>query len=60
MEFNPLQDLPMGFGMALVQNEDALKRFSAMDQTQRQIILDHTHEIKSKSEMKAFVNGIGM
>lgn len=60
MEFNPLQDLPMGFGMALVQNEPALKRFSAMDKTQQQIILDHTHQIQSKSEMQDFVNSIGM
>lgn len=58
MEFNPLRDLPMGFGMALVQNEKAMRRFAGMDEAQRRQILDRTGEIKSSSEMKAFVDGI--
>lgn len=58
MNQNPLRDLPMGFGMALMQNNAALQKYTAMDQSQQQKLLDHTHEIKSKSEMKAFVDSI--
>lgn len=53
-----MRDLPMGFGMALAQNEKALNCFSHMTQQQKQEVLRQTHTIQSKAEMKAFVNSL--
>jgi len=51
----PIQDLPMGFGMALLQNEDAALRFYALPQSQQEDIISKTRNIASKSEMRAYV-----
>ena len=58
MNENPLNGLPMGFGMALAQNEKALSCFSNMSEQQKKEVIDKTHSIKSKKEMKAFVNNL--
>ncbi len=55
-EINPMKDLPMGFGMALAQNPEAMNRFAALPEEQQRRIVDGTHAIHSKSEMKAYVN----
>lgn len=55
---DPMKDLPMGFGMALMQNEAAFQKFSEMPETQQKKVLEQTHSIKSKEEMKSFVNGL--
>ena len=55
---NPMRDLPMGFGMALMQNEAALHRFEAMTHAQQEQILAKTHAVSSKSEMLALVSSI--
>lgn len=52
---NPMRDLPMGFGMALLQDPQALQRFQSMSHGQQQEVLQHTHSIQSKPEMQAFV-----
>ena len=52
---NPMQDLPMGFGMALLQDPQATRTFYAMFPTQQREILLRTHTISSKAEMRAFV-----
>ena len=51
-------DVPMGLGMALVQNRDALKKFSDMTDSQRKKIIDGTHNIRSSEEMEVYVQGI--
>lgn len=53
-----LQDLPIGFGMALLQNRDSASYFDALPEAERRRIIDKTHSINSKEEMKAFVNNI--
>jgi len=55
---NPLTDLPMGFGMALLQNEKAMHRFNAMSKMQQKEILAQTEFIQSKQEMAIFVDQI--
>lgn len=52
-------DIPLGLGMALAQNIDALNRFVALSSEQRQSVIGHTHQIQSKQEMVAFVQQIG-
>lgn len=56
--FNPMVDLPMGLGMALSQDLNAMKYFSSLSPDQQRDIIDQTHRITSKSEMKQFVNGL--
>lgn len=51
-----MTELPMGFGMALAQNAQALNCFSNMSKSQQQAVIDKTHTIQSKEEMQAFVN----
>lgn len=58
-DFNPLANLPMGFGMALMQNENAMRRFAAMSNEEQQTVLSQTHTLQSKKEMQAFVNHLG-
>ncbi|MBP1737532.1 MAG: hypothetical protein H6Q60_1413 [Oscillospiraceae bacterium] len=55
-----LQDLPMGFGMALLQNQDAAAYFDALSEAERRRLLDKTHSIQSKQEMQAFVDDLHM
>lgn len=54
---NPVNgpDIPMGLGMALAQNKLAMEAFSTMTPVQQQAVIDHTHSIQSKKEMKAYV-----
>lgn len=47
MNINPMKDLPMGFGMALMQNKQALQCFSELPEDKKQQILNQTHSIFS-------------
>lgn len=58
-DFNPLADLPMGFGMALMQNENVMRRFAAMSDEEQKSVLSQTHTNQSKKGMQAFVNHMG-
>lgn len=51
-------EMPMGLGMALAKNLTALDKFSKMSTSQKLAVVDHTHQINSKSEMQAFVRDI--
>lgn len=51
-------ELPLGFGMALIQNPQAFAAFSRMSNAQHQSIIDGTHSIASKHEMHAYVDSI--
>jgi len=51
-------EIPLGLGMALAQNGDALTHFAALSAERKQEIIEHTHGISSKNEMRAFVNSI--
>ena len=52
-------EVPMGLGMALAQNVEAMQVFSAMSPAQQQAIIDRTHSVNSKKEMQALVSQIG-
>jgi hypothetical protein len=53
---NDFQDLPMGFGMALMQNQDAVVYFGSLSETKRQHLINKARDIDSKEEMQAFVD----
>ena len=56
---NPLADLPLGFGMALSQDLSAMERFSSLSPDQQRDLIEQTHRITSRAEMKAFVRRLG-
>ena len=58
-EINPMRDLPMGFGMALAQNPEAMARFSALSPEAKKRVVDGTHASQSKREMAASGNHVG-
>ncbi len=49
-------ELPLGFGMALAENETAMKRFEQLSNIEKQELAEQTHSVTSKKEMKALVN----
>ena len=51
-------DLPLGFGMALVQNEPAMKRFKMLSESQKAEIISKSHSVNSKQEMQNLVNSL--
>ena len=51
-------DIPMGFGMALAQNPDAMDVFSGLTQDQRRRVLEKTGRIRSKEEMRSYVDSL--
>lgn len=52
-------ELPLGFGIALAQNDKALKKFGKLDERQRQRFLYEARHVRSKSEMQSIVDRIG-
>lgn len=51
-------EIPMGFGMALAQNAQALEAFSRLSDLEQQKIIDGTHDIQSKQQMRAYVQAL--
>lgn len=49
------RDLPMGFGMALMNNQEAYSRFSLLSEEEKRAIVDGVHGISSKEEMRDYV-----
>lgn len=52
------KNIPLGLGMALMQNADAFFYFSGLDAEKQQKIIDGSHGIKSRDEMRSYVNDI--
>lgn len=53
------QELPLGMGMALAQNEQALERFSALSMAEQKAVIDGARQVRSKQEMRQYVENIG-
>lgn len=48
-------ELPLGLGMALAQNTEAMYHFCSMDADKQREIISYTKQIRSKEEMREFV-----
>jgi hypothetical protein len=55
MNDNLLNDggVPLGFGMALAQNTNAMEHFARLPKEKQKAIINQTKSINSKSEMQA-------
>lgn len=51
-------ELPLGFGMALAQNEQAMHAFEAMTEEQKRSVIERTHAVTSRREMQQLVSGL--
>ena len=59
MDKLPQKDgVPLGFGMALAQNIEALDKFSQLTKSQQQAYINGSRKVNSKQEMQAYVNGL--
>lgn len=50
-----MQELPLGFGMALAQRPDAMAHFCALSEARQSEILQRVHTVRSKQEMHQLV-----
>ena len=48
-------EVPIGFGMALAQNEDAMNTFAMMTKEEKQAIWNKAHQARSEKEMNTLV-----
>jgi hypothetical protein len=51
-------EVPVGFGLALAQNEEATNAFAMMTREEKQIIWNKARRARSKQEMNQIVNSI--
>lgn len=51
-------ELPLGFGMALAQNENAMQKFESLSESEKRTVIEKTHNVNSKSEMRKLVNDL--
>jgi len=52
------EEVPVGFGMALVRNEDAMNAFAMMTKEQKQALWARARRARSKAEMQQLVDSI--
>ena len=50
--------VPLGFGMALAMNANALNAYSSMTAPQKQAVLDKASHARSEQEMHQIVNSL--
>ena len=51
-------ELPLGLGMALAQNEAAMKQFEALSEAEKKRFTVRAHGVRSKQEMRRLVDGL--
>lgn len=52
---DPMRELPMGLGMALCANQKAADCFARMSPEEQRQVIEGTHQIQSRAEMRAYV-----
>lgn len=58
MENDMLRGVPMGLGMALAQDMEAMKVFAAMDDAAKSAFISGAHNVNSKQEMRQYVRSL--
>lgn len=49
-------DMPIGFGMGLSMNPEAMQKFAALSEEKKREIIAGTHSVTSKIQMQQYVN----
>ena len=50
--------VPLGFGMALARNFNAMNAYSAMTDDQKRAVLERAHNARSDKEMRGIVDSL--
>ena len=50
--------IPLGLGMALMQNPDAFFYFNSLDEKKQEKIINGTKNISSRDEMRSYVQNL--
>ncbi len=50
--------IPLGFGLALAQNPDAMDVFAGLTEAQRRQVIEKTGRIRSREEMRSYVDSL--
>ncbi len=50
--------VPLGFGMALAQNFDAMNAYSALSEPEKQALVDKARSTQTEAEMHRLVDGL--
>lgn len=51
-------EIPIGLGMALAQNTEALDRFALLSPDERKSVITGAHNVNSRQEMREYVDSI--
>ncbi len=51
-------EMPVGFAMALAMNPEAMQKFGTLSEEQKQQIIAGTHAVKSRDEMRSYVDSL--
>lgn len=51
-------EIPIGFGITLAMNPEAMEKFASLPKNEKQKIINGTHNVSSKAEMKQYVENI--
>lgn len=51
-------EMPIGLGMALAMNPEAMQKFASLPDSKKLDIINGTHAISSKEEMRRYVENI--
>ena len=51
-------EMPLGLGMALSMNPQAMENFALLPESKKQEIINGTHSLSSKEEMRQYVEKI--
>lgn len=51
-------EMPVGFAMALAMNSEAMEKFSSFGESEKHRIIEGTHGVKSRAEMRRYVNSL--
>lgn len=51
-------EIPLGLSMALAQNPEAMDKFAMLSEEKKKEIINGTHSVRSKQEMREYVNKI--
>lgn len=51
-------EMPVGFAMAFAMNPEAMQKFGTLSEEQKQQIIAGTHAVKSRDEMRHYVDSL--
>lgn len=53
-----MTDMPLGFGFALATNEEAMKSYATLSETEREHLIMRCKDAKSRQEMQKIVDSL--